>query len=46
MDVNFSVRTQSNAYSVGYKEGMKDIENLIRNGADIDDIIEWVNNNK
>lgn len=42
--VNFNVSTQANAYAVGYREGMRDIANVLANGG-IEAVEEWLRNN-
>lgn len=42
--VNFRVKTQSNAYSVGYQNGMSDIAEALERGG-LAEVEEWLRNN-
>jgi hypothetical protein len=42
--VNFKVRTQANAYTVGYQDAMKDIAAALEANG-IEGVQEWLNNN-
>jgi hypothetical protein len=43
--VNFRVKTQCNAYVVGYQEGMNDIAEALRLGG-VEAVAEWLKNNR
>lgn len=44
MDINFSVRTQANAYAIGHQDALKDIATALLNGGS-DGVTEWLGNN-